>query len=415
MREKAGSISGAEDANMSLRPDLAFLPLDDELVVFCEASQRLIGLNRTAAAIVGKLRDGVPPALLPEMIAAETGVAPDEASGWVASTLGALSAEGLLAGSLPVAPAAPFSADEEELQRRRAIVPAYHPVVPEAEGRYRLLGTDALIRFAHPAQKRLVDAVIGHLASDAGSGEVPTLVIDIQAEMGADGHLISTIYCDGKPEARASKLSKLGPLVKSAFWVAAVNAHDFILDLHAGVVGKDGRCILLPAAAGSGKSSLTAALTHAGFGYYSDEVALIARGTFQVAPVPLAVCVKSTGWDLMSRYYPDILNLPVHLRDDRKVVRYVPPRAETVQKDAGMVSHIFFPRYAADEPTELRSLARSEALGRLMEQCLALRHRLDLANVQELVRWIAGIDCYALSFSSLDEAVVVVSETVAAN
>src|SRR5215470_14539483 len=96
IREKAGSISGAEDANMSLRPDLAFLPLDDELVVFCEASQRLIGLNRTAAAIVGKLRDGVLPALLPEMIAAETGVAPDEASGWVASTLGALSAEGLL-------------------------------------------------------------------------------------------------------------------------------------------------------------------------------------------------------------------------------------------------------------------------------------------------------------------------------
>ena len=42
-------------------------------------------------------------------------------------------------------------------------------------------------------------------------------------------------------------------------------------------------------------------------------------------PVPLAVCVKSTGWDLMSRYYPDIHSLPMHRRDDGKQVQYVPP------------------------------------------------------------------------------------------
>ena len=41
---------------------------------------------------------------------------------------------------------------------------------------------------------------------------------------------------------------------------------------------------LLPAAAGSGKSSLTAALVHSGLGYYSDEVALIEPGTFLVCP-----------------------------------------------------------------------------------------------------------------------------------
>src|SRR5262249_2787627 len=146
--------------------------------------------------------------------------------------------------------------------------------------------------------------------------------------------------------------------------------HDFLLDLHAGVVGKEGRCILLPAAAGSGKSSLTAALTHSGFGYYSDEVALVERGSFQVPPVPLAVCVKETGWDLMSRYFPEISSLPIHQRDDRKIVRYVPPRAATVQKSPALVSHIFFPLYRKDQPTQLEPLSRVAAFARLMDQCL---------------------------------------------
>ena len=193
----------------------------------------------------------------------------------------------------------------------------------------------------------------------------------------------------------------------------AVNAHDFILDLHAGVVGKGGRCILLPAAAGSGKSSLTAALTHSGFGYYSDEVALVERGTFRVLPVPLAVCVKSTAWDLMSRYYPEIQTLPTHRRNDGKAVRYVPPRAEAVQKTPAPVSHIFFPLYSAGAPTRLEPLARSRALTRLMEQCLAFRVRLEPESVEELVRWIGGIDCYALTFSSLDEAVALIEKVTA--
>jgi hypothetical protein len=48
----------------------------------------------------------------------------------------------------------------------------------------------------------------------------------------------------------------------------------------------------------------------------------------------------------------------------------------------------------------------------LMEQCIALRQRLDESNVKELLRWIGAIDCYDLAFSSLDEAVKLISDTV---
>jgi hypothetical protein len=396
---------------VTLRPGLSFFPLDGELVVFSEASQSLVGLNATAAFIVRKLQDGVPSPALAGLLATEKNVAPDEAASWVAATCDALGSQGLLAdGTSPTAPTFDSSDMDKILARARSRVPPIAPFEPRAEGRYRLLGTCALIRFAHPAQMRMVDAVIGHLRSDEIG--TPALTVDISAQHWGDRQICSDIYANGEPLARAEQLSTLGPLVKSVLWTTAVNAHDFLLYLHAGVVGKDGKCIFLPAAAGSGKSSLTAALAHGGFCYYSDEVALVERGTFLVPPVPLAVCVKSTGWDLMSRYYPEILALPIHGRNDGKVVRYVPPPAAALRQTPALVSHIFFPRYTEGEQTRLEPLSRSNALARLMEQCLALRQRLDQDNVRELIRWIGAIECYSLTFSSLDEAVALIENTV---
>ena len=114
----------------------------------------------------------------------------------------------------------------------------------------------------------------------------------------------------------------------------------------------------------------------------------------------------------MARYYPNILELPVHLREDEKLVRYIPPPTGVAQGSPASVSHIIFPRYDKDRPTEIKPVARSEALRRLMDECLALRQRLNHNNVGEVVEWIAQIDCYTLTFSSLEEAVELV-ESVA--
>jgi len=47
-----------------------------------------------------------------------------------------------------------------------------------------------------------------------------------------------------------------------------------------------------------------------------------------------------------------------------------------------------------------------------MDECLALRTRLNLADVQELIDTLSRIDCYALTFSSLDEAVELISRAL---
>jgi hypothetical protein len=287
-------------------------------------------------------------------------------------------------------------------------MPPYSPVQAAAERRYRLLDCVALMRFAAPGQAEAVDAALGHLAT-ADSAE-PAVVIEIQALiLGSRGSVRSNIYCDGRPVDFTTGLHRLAPTVKSLLWKLAIDRYEFLFYIHSGVVGTGDRCVLLPAAAGSGKSSLTAALVHRGYRYLSDEVALIEPKTFRVPPVPLAVCVKDTAWQLMSRYFPNLRALMGHQRGDGKRVRYVPPVPSTIQVEGALVSHIVFPRYDAAATTEIRPIARSVALRRLMSECWACGH-LDRTNVTELVRWIGHIDCYDLTFSSLEKAADLVQQ-----
>lgn len=415
MNDQNHTLDGSPDhTSAQLDSDLLCLPLDDDFVIFSERTQSLLSLNASAAMVVERLRNGTPSTkLVDELVALELAHR-DEAVSWVSSTLQALGAHGMLLDH-PVAtkPTTSGSVAREPAESAADDMPALAPFVPQRVGYYRLLETCAEIRFAVPQQKRLVDSVIGHLRIEGHA--TPTLVIDIAGTPHDNDQLCSLIYKNGAPAGRAERLSGLGPKVKNILWLSAVNAHDFLFYIHAGVVRRGDRCILLPAAAGSGKSSLTSALTKRGLGYYSDEVALIDRATYKVPPVPLAICVKSTGWSVLERYFPSLHSLPVHRRDDGKIVRYVPPPTSALTQPPVPVSHIIFPRHSKDEANELQPISRSDALAQLMEQCLALRQRLDRGNIAELVRWIGEIKCYSLTFSSLDDAADLVMRAVSTN
>ena len=395
---------------MRLRSDLTFLPLDDEIVVFSEQTQSLVGLNASAAHIAQQVQAGASVSSITRELAENGAASIDEAASWISATLDALHSHGMTVdGPLPESDAESESRSQQERQAGRiATMPPYSPIEAVAERRYRLLDCVALVRFAMPGQAEAVDAVLGHLTVGSDAGQ--THIIEINGLiLGSRGSVRSNIYCDGSAVDFTTGLHRLAPTVKSLLWKLAVNQYAFLFYIHAGVVGTGNRCILLPAAAGSGKSSLTAALVHRGYRYLSDEVALIEPTTFRVPPVPLAVCVKSTGLDLMSRYFPHIRDLMGHQRVDGKKVRYVPPAPPTIQAGGALVSHIVFPRYDADAVTEVRPIARAAALRRMMGECWACGH-LDRTNVTELIRWIGRIDCYELPFSSLERAADLVQQ-----
>jgi hypothetical protein len=395
---------------MRLRSDLAFLPLDDEIVVFSEEMQCLVGLNASAAHVAQQIKAGATPSAIARELTTMGMTSAEEARNWIAATLEALRSHGMAADGPFPEPG--VSADLQSQQQQRARIekmPPYAPFEAVAERRYRLLSSVVLMRFGMPGQAEAVDAALGHLA--VGGGAEPTILLEVHGSiLGSRGSVRSNIYCDKQPADFTTGLHRLAPAVKSLIWKLAIERYDFLFYIHSGVVGRGADdCILLPAASGSGKSSMTAALVHRGYRYLSDEVALIEPTTFRVPPVPLALCVKSTGFDVMSPYHPGIRAIRGHQRMDGKLVRYIPPDPATLQRTPAQVSHIVFPRYVADARTEIRRIGRSAALRRLMSECWA-SGRLEPGNVRELIRWITRIDCYELSFASLEDAADLVQQ-----
>ena len=107
-----------------------------------------------------------------------------------------------------------------------------------------------------------------------------------------------------------------------------------LLLVHAGaVVTPSGSGVLLPAASGSGKTSLVAGLVRAGWGYLSDEVGAIDPVTRRLCPYPKVLSIKpgmfegfvdlidpDQGWPISSREWliaPEVLRAdPVADRSD---------------------------------------------------------------------------------------------------
>jgi hypothetical protein len=384
-------------------PGVRLFIIDDEAIVYAHAAQKLYAFNTAATFIWCGLELGQGEAEVTQGLAYASGISAEEAGRRVAEALGSWRDLGLLAGSVADERRPPRRFRERPRGRPASSLAAYATARFVDERVYALLGAAIRVRFASMEQRDFVHPILAHLERPDAA---PTATVDLVEDAGTHH-----ICLDGAIENSCDGIDRIGPVVKWLVWEAAVNTHRFFLDIHAGVVGDGESVILLPAASGSGKSSLTAALSRAGFDYFSDEIALLEEPGLTVRPIPLAVCVKSTGWDVMAPFFPEVRSLKSHHRGDNKIVRYVPPPPFTNGSDAGRsypVRRIIFPQYRPGAATALKPLARVAALQRLMAECLVVPVPLTLRRITRLVRWIKQIDCYELPMSSLEHAVELV-------
>lgn len=384
----------------ALRADAHLFYLDGAGVLFREEAQTLHLLNPTAALVCSLVQEGHDAPAAARALQDLQGLDAATSEQRVAAAL----AQCETALTLPV-PARPNVTIP-------ATTPASHRTpVPYAvieEHCYCLLGTTFRVAFARAEHARAVHPVLAHLETGTGAVDVTIDIVDAGTRI--------AVYRDREISETCAHTDELAPVVKSLVWITAVNRHEFLLDIHAGVVGNDAACLLLPGAPGSGKSTLTAALVHAGYRLYSDEVALLADGTFDVFPVPLAICVKLSGLEALAGRFPQLRELPHHVRADGKRVIYLPPSRSWLPPAAVPcpVAALVFPTYAPGADTRLLRLPAFEALGKLLDECLVLRQRLDFGRVERLVTWIGSTPAYRLDHASLDAAVELVCNVVPA-
>lgn len=280
-----------------------------------------------------------------------------------------------------------------------AAEPSLRITSPAVVRRYRLLDSSIELRFSSTAAASLIDPLFAHLA--VSTGPEPPIVLDVIERPGGwvvCGQDLPFLYCVDRIE--------LAPLVKSAVRRLALERHRYFVQIHAAVLAAGDRCLALPAAAGSGKTTLAAALAEAGLGYFSDEYALLERPTMAVRPVPLPLTIKPGAADLLASRFPCLAALPVHRREDDQLVRYLPPPHAVPSASSRLpVAWLVFPHLAPGTTTALLPLGRPAALEQLLAQSLVLPEALEAPAVEDLIRWMRTVECFELVLGDLDAAV----------
>lgn len=201
------------------------------------------------------------------------------------------------------------------------------------------------------------------------------------------------------------------PMVKFCLNVDLLEHGRYVLAFHAAAVTRGNGALLLPAASGSGKSTLTAGLLHDGWGYLTDDSALLDSTAMAVRGVGFDTCLKESAWAVVQPLFPAIDALPIHRRGDGHRVRYLPPPTRLRDPARGYpVEWIVFPRFQRDSECSLQEVAASDALQRLLREAFAPSQRLSRSEFRVLAKLVEDKPCHALTYGSQQEAVAMLRQ-----
>lgn len=180
------------------------------------------------------------------------------------------------------------------------------------------------------------------------------------------------------------------------YWIAC---------LHGAAVGNSTSCLVLCGGRGTGKTTLAAALTQAGFAFMADDSVPIEGTGFLAWPLPFAMSLKERGSQIVAGFFPDAADAP-SVATERGRIRYFFPasRARSISAGGLPVHALVFPHYCENEPLVLSSIDPQDAFHRLC----ANGSSLDLSGhgLRGSLSWLAVTPCFSLTYSSLEAAVV---------
>ena len=187
-------------------------------------------------------------------------------------------------------------------------------------------------------------------------------------------------------------------------WCVANRAHSWLL-LHAAVVEKNGRAIILPAPPGSGKSTLCTVLVCRGWRLLPDELTLVRHGDGMLAPLPRPVSLKNASIDLIQAFAPDVVFAPLAYGTAKGTVGHLRAPKDSIDRANEYAAPwaIVFPLWEAGAATVLTLLPKARTFMRVAHNAfnymlMGERGVQTLGNLSEIC------DGYEFVYSQLEEA-----------
>lgn len=187
-------------------------------------------------------------------------------------------------------------------------------------------------------------------------------------------------------------------------WCIAMRSHQYLL-LHAGVVERGGRGLILAGTPGSGKSTLTAALAWRGWRLLADEFGLLRRPEGDLLPLPRAIALKNASIEVIRAFAPEAYLGPVFPKTRKGDLAHMRPPDDSLLRQGTPAEPrwIVFPRFQSGRALRFERVADSLAFTRLAHNCFNYR-MLGEAGFRALSALIRRCECYSLAYGDLDTA-----------
>lgn len=237
---------------------------------------------------------------------------------------------------------------------------------------------------------------------DSGFADVTVSLHTHRALLGSGW---AQLFVDGESPFQTLPASMYLPMMEWGLnWTIAHRLHAWLV-LHAGVVARRDRALLMPAFSGVGKSTLTAALMCHGYRLLSDEFCALDPATGRVMPLLRPVCLKNDSIDRIAERWPERPIGPRTEGTHKGTVAHLAPTPVSVaaRKRSARPRFVVFPRYRPGEPTTLEPVAAPSAFVKLSGNAFNYS-LLGEAGFVALTDLLARCRIYELRYSGFDEA-----------
>ena len=211
---------------------------------------------------------------------------------------------------------------------------------------------------------------------------------------------------DGASPFAVLPLDHAFPLLEWAMnWCISTQAHHF-LTLHAAVIEREGRAVIMPAPPGSGKSTLCAGLVSRGWRLLSDELALISLVDGLITPLGRPISLKNESLKVITEFVPGVVMNQVTHETSKGSVSHMKVSAEHVKRlgERARPRWVVFPKYVPQANAELSPRSKANSMLELGGNSFNYTVH-GLTGFEVLSDVITASDCYDFRYSDLEEAV----------